>query len=105
MPRIPASGVGGLRKPSLRVPPLGTGSNPGYHRNTDPNAVAQSNENDYVVNREVATALGKALFWDMQVGSDGVQSCGTCTRAPARGPSLTRDTCLCAATHPEVESQ
>ena len=22
--------------------------------------------------------LGKALFWDMQVGSDGVQSCGTC---------------------------
>ncbi len=23
-------------------------------------------------------ALGKALFWDMQVGSDGVQSCATC---------------------------
>jgi cytochrome c peroxidase len=22
--------------------------------------------------------LGKALFWDMQAGSDGVQSCGTC---------------------------
>jgi cytochrome c peroxidase len=22
--------------------------------------------------------LGKALFWDMQVGSDGVQACGTC---------------------------
>ena len=22
--------------------------------------------------------LGKALFWDMQVGSDGIQSCGTC---------------------------
>ncbi|RPJ19185.1 MAG: hypothetical protein EHM33_30680, partial [Chloroflexi bacterium] len=25
-----------------------------------------------------AEVLGKALFWDMQVGSDGVQSCGTC---------------------------
>ncbi|TMD18606.1 MAG: cytochrome C peroxidase, partial [Chloroflexi bacterium] len=22
--------------------------------------------------------LGKALFWDMQVGSDAVQSCGSC---------------------------
>src|SRR3989442_1526530 len=30
--------------------------------------------------RDEATAikLGKALFWDMQVGSDGIQSCGTC---------------------------
>ena len=25
-----------------------------------------------------AEVLGKALFWDMQVGSDGVQSCGSC---------------------------
>jgi cytochrome c peroxidase len=25
-----------------------------------------------------AARLGKALFWDMQVGSDGVQSCGSC---------------------------
>jgi cytochrome c peroxidase len=32
----------------------------------------------YVRDREVAIALGKALFWDMQVGSDGVQACGTC---------------------------
>ena len=22
--------------------------------------------------------LGKALFWDMQVGSDGIQACATC---------------------------
>jgi len=29
-------------------------------------------------NRNAAIALGKAFFWDMQVGSDGVQSCGTC---------------------------
>ncbi|WP_395790656.1 cytochrome-c peroxidase [Aquimonas sp.] len=32
----------------------------------------------YVVNRSMAIALGKALFWDMQVGSDGVQSCASC---------------------------
>lgn len=31
----------------------------------------------YVKSREMAVALGKALFWDMQVGSDGV-ACATC---------------------------
>lgn len=30
------------------------------------------------VGRLGAEILGKALFWDMQVGSDGVQSCGSC---------------------------
>ncbi|MEE9494592.1 MAG: cytochrome c peroxidase [Gammaproteobacteria bacterium] len=29
-------------------------------------------------NRPAVIALGKALFWDMQVGSDGIQACGTC---------------------------
>ena len=32
----------------------------------------------YVQNKSAAIALGKALFWDMQVGSDGVQSCASC---------------------------
>src|SRR5438067_5907669 len=32
----------------------------------------------YVVDRAAAIRLGKALFWDMQVGSDGIQACGTC---------------------------
>ncbi len=32
----------------------------------------------YVTDKSKAIALGKALFWDMQVGSDGVQSCATC---------------------------
>ena len=32
----------------------------------------------YVLNNAAAVRLGKALFWDMQVGSDGVQACGTC---------------------------
>ena len=33
---------------------------------------------DYVSNQAAAAQLGKALFWDMQVGSDGVQACATC---------------------------
>ncbi len=33
---------------------------------------------DYISNQFAAQQLGKALFWDMQVGSDGVQACATC---------------------------
>jgi len=33
---------------------------------------------DFVKDREAAIRLGKALFWDMQVGSDGVQACASC---------------------------
>jgi cytochrome c peroxidase len=33
---------------------------------------------DYVKNKPAAIALGKALFWDMQVGSDGIMSCASC---------------------------
>jgi len=73
------TGAGGLRKPSLRVPEVGGRPNrPNYLVNANPDDVTPSNENDYVQNRNVAAALGKALFWDMQVGSDGVQACGTC---------------------------
>jgi len=32
----------------------------------------------FVADRAAAIRLGKALFWDMQVGSDGIQSCGSC---------------------------
>lgn len=32
----------------------------------------------YVVNRAAAIQLGKALFWDMQVGSDGIVACASC---------------------------
>jgi cytochrome c peroxidase len=32
----------------------------------------------YVRNRNAAIALGKALFWDMQAGSDGVVACASC---------------------------
>jgi cytochrome c peroxidase len=39
---------------------------------------APSNLNDFVKDPVMALALGKALFWDMQVGSDGVQACASC---------------------------
>ena len=32
----------------------------------------------YVRDRSALIALGKALFWDMQVGSDGRTACATC---------------------------
>jgi hypothetical protein len=39
---------------------------------------APSNLPEFVRDFEMARALGKALFWDMQVGSDGVQACASC---------------------------
>ena len=33
---------------------------------------------NFIKDRRAALQLGKALFWDMQVGSDGVQACASC---------------------------
>ncbi|MEZ4701371.1 MAG: cytochrome c peroxidase [Rhodothermales bacterium] len=32
----------------------------------------------FVIDEQALVQLGKALFWDMQVGSDGVQACASC---------------------------
>jgi cytochrome c peroxidase len=37
-----------------------------------------ANLTDFVKDRQAAILLGKALFWDMQVGSDGLTACATC---------------------------
>ena len=37
-----------------------------------------TNLDQFVKDRSMAIALGKALFWDMQVGSDGIQACASC---------------------------
>lgn len=37
-----------------------------------------ANLSEFVRNKEAAIALGKALFWDMQMGSDGIVACATC---------------------------
>ncbi|KAB8321336.1 cytochrome C peroxidase [Tolypothrix campylonemoides VB511288] len=36
------------------------------------------NLGDFVKDEKAAIALGKSLFWDMQLGSDGIQSCASC---------------------------
>jgi cytochrome c peroxidase len=43
-----------------------------------PQAIAPSTISDYIRNRPMAAVLGKALFWDMQLGSDGVLACASC---------------------------
>jgi len=99
-PRPDEGAAGGLRRPSLRVRGFGdqpahagTPAAPDYLVNSmanlaaDPAALLPSNENDYyrgatraqkLAARDAAAALGKALFWDMQVGSDSVQACASC---------------------------
>jgi cytochrome c peroxidase len=37
-----------------------------------------ANLGEFVKDRQAAIRLGKALFWDMQVGSDGMTACATC---------------------------
>lgn len=37
-----------------------------------------SNLDDFIKDREAAIMLGKALFWDMQVGSDAKTACASC---------------------------
>lgn len=37
-----------------------------------------TNLKDFIRNEDAAIRLGKALFWDMQVGSDGVMACASC---------------------------
>jgi len=102
-----ATGVGGLHKPSLRKAEFGgNGTNPNYLWNSagaistarpDPTGadLQPSNENDFVglygigtlqqrkqLARLEAMVLGKSLFWDQQVGSDGVQACAPATPTP-----------------------
>lgn len=36
------------------------------------------NLRDFVQDEKALLKLGKALFWDMQLGSDGIQSCASC---------------------------
>src|ERR671937_1192599 len=58
---------GGIAQAGLPVGPLSTVDVP------EPAHLA-----DFVQDKGAAIALGKALFWDTQVGSDGIQACATC---------------------------
>jgi cytochrome c peroxidase len=43
----------------------------------------------FINDRQAAIQLGKALFWDMQVGSDGVQACASCHFHAGADPRFT----------------
>jgi cytochrome c peroxidase len=45
---------------------------------------------DFVKNKDAAIKLGKALFWDMQAGSDGVTACATCHYGAGADPLTVR---------------
>src|SRR6476469_3742982 len=75
---VPGSASSDITIARVRNPPLDTDliSLPG-----DLRAVAvprPTNLCDFVRDEVTARALGKALFWDMQVGSDGIQACASC---------------------------
>ena len=57
-------GAGGA---TAQVPPLSRDNVP------KPSTLAE-----YIRDEQAAIILGKALFWDMQVGGDNVQACATC---------------------------
>ena len=63
---VAIAGITLAREAGAQVPPLSALPVPG------PNLA------DFVSDPGAAKVLGKALFWDMQVGSDGVQACATC---------------------------
>ncbi|RYD72313.1 MAG: hypothetical protein EOP84_23365, partial [Verrucomicrobiaceae bacterium] len=67
---VPITGPGNVRLlglESLRIALMGDGGVP-----------LPPELSEYVRDKKAAIQLGKALFWDMQVGSDGMQSCATC---------------------------
>ena len=64
---LAASAMFDARTATGQVPPLSALSIP-----------RPSNLGDFVRDEKAAEVLGKAFFWDMQVGSDGVQACATC---------------------------
>ena len=37
-----------------------------------------SNLSDFIANKQEAIALGKALYWEMRTGGNGVQACASC---------------------------
>ncbi len=57
---------------------IGRDNNIGPNTLKDTPIPEPSNLHEFVKNDAQAIALGKALFWDMQVGSDGVQACASC---------------------------
>jgi len=88
----PVTGIGGLRKPSLRIPPWGNGVLPGFDVNSeanlaaDPAALGAFDRERHIPGvtfeeKEAVREIGwlwQSVVLDMQVGSDAVQACASC---------------------------
>src|SRR3954447_458104 len=72
-----AVGHRGFGQPGGPPPPLpGPNQNPGSLKRV---SIPQpTNLGRYVKDQAALVVLGKALFWDMQAGSDGRQACASC---------------------------
>lgn len=67
------------RVPNNQVPlPLGEISVPGVQQAAPGGKRSAPVASPYLKDRAAAVALGKALFWDMQLGSDGKTACASC---------------------------
>lgn len=76
-PLVPVASAQAAREGECDVNPFPDNNpGPGSLRRLRP--IEPPDLSTYVINRTMAVALGKALFWDMQVGSDGVQACASC---------------------------
>ncbi len=77
---------GAFISPPVLIPP---GSNPNVNppinTTTDPNFTKTSTIPSLIKNQAAAIALGKALFWDNQVGSDGL-ACASCHYSAGADP-------------------
>ena len=62
--------------PGLLLQSLKTVANPILPNG--PAGVPRGDLTDYIANQAAAIQLGKALFWDMQAGSDNKTACATC---------------------------
>lgn len=62
----------------LWVSPLAIGQNPPLAPLRSAPPPGPLGTERYVQNQDALIALGKAFFWDMQVGSDGITACATC---------------------------
>lgn len=79
VPAIHALTAGGTI-PRVLNPPLSSdlANLPGDLRSVPVPGPSDQDLAEYVKNKPAAIALGKALFWDMQVGSDGRTACASC---------------------------
>src|SRR3954451_3102498 len=62
--------------PGLLLQSLKTVANPVLPNG--PAGVVRGDLTDYIANQAAAIQLGKALFWEMQAGSDNKTACATC---------------------------